>query len=86
MGTSVFDLISSGILFPKMVGWNLTQIQTDTIRFEEEFRGQWFDVGIHPICNPLGKVVKYAVLFMISPAGKRSKNSPFRMKSFSVRS
>ena len=61
MGTSVFDLISSGILSPKIVGWNLNRIQTDMIRFEEEFGGHWFDVGIHPICNPVGTVVKYAV-------------------------
>jgi len=57
----VYDLVSLGILSPKMVGWNLTQIQKDSIRFEEEFKSNWFDIGVHPICNPLGMVVKYAV-------------------------
>jgi PAS domain S-box-containing protein len=61
MGTSIYDLVSSGILSPKMAGWNQTQVQTHSIRFEEKFQGNWFDVGVHPICNPFGMVVKYAV-------------------------
>jgi PAS domain S-box-containing protein len=60
-GSSVYDLVSSGILSPKMVGWNRTQIQRHSIQFEEEFKGNWFDIGVHPICNPLGNVVKYAI-------------------------
>jgi len=61
VGTTLYDLVSLGILSPKMAGWNQTQIQTHSIQFEEEFKGNWFDVGVHPICTPLGNVVKYAV-------------------------
>jgi|GEM_PF-1736742 PAS domain S-box-containing protein len=61
VGTSIYDLVSSGILSPKMVGFNQKEIQTHSIQFEEEFRGSWFDIGVHPIPDPFGKVVKYAV-------------------------
>ena len=57
----VIDLVSLKILSPNMVSWRLAPDQRNGIQFEEEFSGRWFDVGVHPVYNPLGEVVKYAV-------------------------
>ena len=61
VGTQIYDLVSSGILSSKMVAWNLTQNQTQSLQFEEEFKGRWFNISVHPICNPVGTIVKHAV-------------------------
>ena len=60
-GTQIYDLVSSGILSSKMVGWNLAQNQTTSFQFKEELNGRWFNISVNPICNPSGKLVKYAV-------------------------
>jgi PAS domain S-box-containing protein len=82
VGTSLYDLVSSGILSPKMAAWNRTQVQTQCIQFEEEFRGSWFDVGVHPICNPVGTVIKYAVHIHDITSSKKIEEQLFQNEEF----
>ncbi|MFA5294451.1 MAG: response regulator [Methanoregulaceae archaeon] len=60
-GTPVYDLVSRGILSPRMVGWNMLPDQTGSIRFEEEFGGSWFVVSMDPVRDPSGTAVRFAV-------------------------
>lgn len=61
VGSAVYDIVASGSLSPKMACWKMTPLQKTHIQFEEQFRGCWYDVGIYPICNPEGSVIRYAV-------------------------
>lgn len=61
IGSPVHDLVAARVLSPKMVPWNMARLQTKSVHFEEEFKDNWFDISVHPICNSLGIVVIYAV-------------------------
>jgi PAS domain S-box-containing protein len=60
-GTNISELVSQGILSTRMAGWNVNFTQTKQVRFEEEYKGTWYDTTIYPILNPQGDVVLFAV-------------------------
>ncbi|KUG05631.1 sensory transduction regulatory protein [hydrocarbon metagenome] len=60
-GTPVYDLVSRGILSPRMVGWNTLPGQAGSIRFDEEFGGSWYAVSMDPVRDTSGTVVRFAV-------------------------
>jgi len=61
IGSNVSELVSQGIISPKMAGWNISPIRVTPLCFEENFNGKWFEVTLYPVRNPHDDVVLYAV-------------------------
>lgn len=61
IGSAVSEMVESGYLSPTMAGKTLPPIMNYSLKYEEEFAGSWYDIGIHPIFDPDGTVRKYAV-------------------------
>lgn len=61
VGSKVYDMVDSGHLSPTMAGRNLPPLLTYSLKYEEEYGGSWYDIGIHPIFDSEGSVAKYAV-------------------------
>lgn len=60
-GMEVSGLVECGHLSPRMAHPDFLRLHKESIRFEEMFNGAWFDIGIHPVCNPAGHVITYAI-------------------------
>jgi len=61
VGMSVYDLVSRGVLSPRMVGWNTLPDQTGNIRFEEDFKGTWYEINVNPVLDRTGKAARFAI-------------------------
>ncbi len=61
IGSDITNLVTQGILSPRMAAWNLNTAQKIPVHFQEEFKNNWFDTSIYPITNPDGEVVLFAV-------------------------
>lgn len=61
IGSAVSEMVESGYLSPTMGGKTLPPILNYSLKYEEEFAGSWYDIGIHPIFDTDGTVAKYAV-------------------------
>jgi len=76
IGSNVSELVTRGILSPKMAGWNVNPTQVIPRHFEEEFSGKWFDVTLCPVRNPKNDIVLYAVYIRnITPHKKHEEQS-----------
>lgn len=60
-GTNVSDLVTNGILSPRMAGWTVNAIRKQQEHFEEEFRGSWYQTTVYPVVNGGGNLILYAV-------------------------
>jgi PAS domain S-box-containing protein len=61
IGSDISNLVTQGLLSPRMAAWNLSTAQKIPVRFQEEFRNNWFDTSIYPVTTPEGDVVLFAV-------------------------
>jgi len=76
VGSNVSDLVNRGIISQKMAGWNANPTLAVPYHFEEEFRGNWFDVTLYPVRNPRNDIVLYAVYIRnITPDKKQEEQS-----------
>ncbi|MCP1661629.1 MAG: PAS domain S-box protein [Methanocalculus sp. MSAO_Arc1] len=61
VGTDIYDLVSQGCISPKMAGYKFPANQNTSVISTERFGERWFDIGIHPVTDSRGVVIKYAV-------------------------
>ena len=59
--TPVFELFSAGIISEKMAEEIRKGLAGNATRFEEEFRGNWFDNNIFPLADMTGKTAMVAI-------------------------
>jgi PAS domain S-box-containing protein len=61
IGADISELVAQGILSPRMAAWNLNPSHKKPVRFQEEFKNNWFDTAIYPVASPEGEVVLFAI-------------------------
>lgn len=60
-GTNIAGLVAAGVLSPHMAGWAASPMKKKKEHYEEEYKGDWYDITVYPVLSQENEVVLLAV-------------------------